>query len=731
MGGREAAAGSSGEPERQAKPGAGLHATSLPWVFAHLAALSTFALAQPLFDLLGKNPEFFAARGSSTSDIVVFSLLVVLVPPIVGTLIEFLVGLVSKPARQVLHLVFLALLMALVLIQFLKKAIGGGDVTLIVLSLAIGGLLALAYSRAEPVRSFVSVLSLAPIVFLALFLLISPVSKITLAGDAQAKDVKGGSRAPIVFLGLDEFPGIDLKDANGNIDAKRFPGFAELARSGTYFPNAHSIYDSTSRAWPAIMDGDYPDKDRQLPTSADHPNSIFAILGKSHVMNVSEEATTVCPRTLCKDVRLDEPFVDRIKSMSDDLGLVYQHMIAPPGIEKNLSSVSETWGDFGGGGGGSGGGSGGSASGSSSKASASGDKPNTKENLQGARNKRLDAWIQSIHDTRRPALNFKHVLLPHVPWQYLPDGRQYRRVATEPIPGISRQSYPDQGQVDVLQQRHLLQVGFADHEVQRLIAHLKKEGLWDKALVVVTADHGVSFRKGQFDRRKVNEKNLDEISPVPLFIKAPGQEKGKVNRELVETTDVLPTILDILNIKSPDKTDGKSAFSAAVRHRTQFKMLRRDLSGWIRLPVAQYEQRTAQKVRERVAKFGQGAGYHHFFDIGPNKQLLGQPAQSAGTSQSKVSLVEPGAYAGVDPAGTTVPMWVTGRVSQGSQPEDIAVAVNGTVRAVGSTFKLATGGGSLMGVLVPENSFRKGKNSVEVFQVQDGRLLRMGGTPGA
>ncbi|MEJ7714619.1 MAG: hypothetical protein WKF40_02475 [Thermoleophilaceae bacterium] len=39
----------------------------------HIAALSTFALAQPLFDLLGKNPEFFAARGSAPWDIISFA----------------------------------------------------------------------------------------------------------------------------------------------------------------------------------------------------------------------------------------------------------------------------------------------------------------------------------------------------------------------------------------------------------------------------------------------------------------------------------------------------------------------------------------------------------------------------------------------------------------------------------------------------------------------------------
>ena len=39
--------------------------------------------------------------------------------------------------------------------------------------------------------------------------------------------------------------------------------------------------------------------------------------------------------------------------------------------------------------------------------------------------------------TPRPALWFKHVLLPHVPWQYYPSGRSYRRFAPEPIPGLN------------------------------------------------------------------------------------------------------------------------------------------------------------------------------------------------------------------------------------------------------------------------------------------------------
>ena len=382
--------------------------------------------------------------------------------------------------------------------------------------------------------------------------------------------------------------------AQGELDARRYPGFAALARDSTWFRNAHTIYDSTSKAVPAIMDGHLPEKGT-LPTSSEHPDSIFALLGKSHRMNVSEEATSVCPRDLCEDARLDEPFVDRLTSMTEDLGLVYAHVVSPPGIEDDLPSVSETWGEFGG-----------DTGGAQAATTDAGDRPNTRENLQGNRNNRFDAWIDSIR-AGRPALNFKHALLPHVPWQYLPDGRQYRRTATEPIPGISRQSYRDQGQVDQLQLRHLLQVGFADLELRKTIRRLKQLGIYDDALIVVTADHGVSFKQGQFDRRNVNRGNIDEITPVPLFVKEPEQSRGRVDDAIVETTDVAPTVADLLGIERPEGVDGRSAFSDAVRRRREVRMLKRDLSGFVRVSGEELEREVAAEVAETARLFGTGA----------------------------------------------------------------------------------------------------------------------------
>src|SRR5215510_3340166 len=72
----------------------------------HLLVLSAFAVAQPLFDLLGDTPEFFVVRGSTTWDIVALALGLLLIPAALLLGIEALAGLFSAKAQTILHLVF-------------------------------------------------------------------------------------------------------------------------------------------------------------------------------------------------------------------------------------------------------------------------------------------------------------------------------------------------------------------------------------------------------------------------------------------------------------------------------------------------------------------------------------------------------------------------------------------------------------------------------------------------
>jgi Sulfatase len=686
------------------------------WDFAHLAVLSAFALSQPLFNLLGKNPEFFAARGSPPFDVISFGVLAVLVPPLIGIALELLAGLVHRYARLALHLLFIAALVALFAAELLKKAIHGSDAVLIVLAVAIGLLAAFAYARAEAVRSFLSVLSPAPLVFLFIFLVISPVSKVAFASEASARTVGGVSRTNVVIVLFDEFPVNSLMDDRGRVDAKRFPAFGELARNATWFRNAYTIYDSTERAQPAIFDGDLPTKDK-LPTSADHPNSIFTLFAKTHRLNASEEATSVCPRDLCKDERLDESYPDRMRSMFDDLGLVWLHVVSPPRIEDDLPSVSENWGNFGGGGGGGGGGSG-----------APGDQPNTRGNLNRNRNKRFDDWIARIRNEPRPALNFKHALLPHVPWQYLPDGRQYRRTARDPIPGLSSEAYKDPTQIESLYQRHLLQAGFADHELGKLIRHLKRTGLYDKSLIVVAADHGVAFDVGKRDRRTITRQNAEEIGPIPFFLKAPNQRKGGIDPAYAESIDILPTIFDVLNVNPKVKMDGKSAFSAAVGRRHRIRILQRNTFKPMIFGLPEWRRRRAADLRRKLRLFRVGReGPLRLFRIGPRQDLLFTPVgRHRVTAGSGARFVAPEEYGKVDLRAATIPVHVTGYLKGVPNGRDLAIAVNGRIEATTKSFTLATGTGPIFAAMVPESSFHQGRNRVEVYELEGSTLKRLG-----
>jgi hypothetical protein len=60
---------------------------------------------------------------------------------------------------------------------------------------------------------------------------------------------------------------------------------------------------------------------------------------------------------------------------------------------------------------------------------------------------------------------------------------------------------------------------------------------------------------------------------------------------------------------------------------------------------------------------------------------------------------------------------------------DLAVAVNGRIRAVGRSFRLGRRRVQYFSFVVPESALRPGRNRAEVFEVEDGgrRLVSLGG----
>jgi hypothetical protein len=113
--------------------------------------------------------------------------------------------------------------------------------------------------------------------------------------DAEGAQSAKKPRSPhVVLIVFDEFGGDILLGPGGRIDAGRYPHLAALARDGTWFRNAHTSYDSTTKAVPLILDGIAP-RPGKSPNAADHPRSIYTALGKRGYRIVSsEEATSLC-----------------------------------------------------------------------------------------------------------------------------------------------------------------------------------------------------------------------------------------------------------------------------------------------------------------------------------------------------------------------------------------------------------------------------------------------------
>jgi hypothetical protein len=685
----------------------------------HLLVLTSFALAQPLFSLLSENVVFFAARGSSRWEIVVFALGLVLVPPLLLLAVEALVGLVHRGAAIGLHLILVGLLSGLIAMQVVNRF---GDppqglFAAIVVVVAAGA--AFAYARLGAIRSVLTVLGPAPLLFLGLFLFGSPVAKLTLADDAQARPTDIQGSAPVVMVVFDEFPSLSLLDRSGSIDPVRYPNFAALAGDATWFRNATTVQGNTSLAVPAILTGRYPLDASKIPIASDYPQNLFTLLGGGYRMNVTEAVTRLCPGSLCSQSS-GEGFPTRLESLASDLSVVYLHMVLPSNLRDRLPSVSATWGDFRGGGG----------------------RTQREEDVRRGldrgflqkrlfpgsvrdRDLRFRVFADSIRPSRKPELSFLHVLLPHYGWVYLPSGKRYANAAT--IAGLVDDSWiNDEVLADQGWQRHLLQVGFVDTLLGELVRNLRRRGLYDRSLIVLTADHGVSFRPGG-PRRLTTAESLPDLAFVPLFVKAPGQTAGRVVDEHVQTVDILPTIADALGISLPWRVDGHSALAGSFRPAPRARIYKTS-GGSLSDTVSSLERRRDELLAQKVALFGdrdRGEGLYRF---GPHRELVGRHVASlpAGAAAGLAVDLDLGERMRVDPDAGTVPARITGRLSGGAAGPglDLAVSVDGRVEAVTRSYMFR--GDPVLSALVPEASVSAGAHTIEIFEVDaSGRLFRI------
>jgi hypothetical protein len=143
----------------------------------------------------------------------------------------------------------------------------------------------------------------------------------------------------------------------------------------------------------------------------------------------------------------------------------------------------------------------------------------------------VTAWLEWIASHRDgPVFAYMHVLDPHAPYN---------------LGGKSGSAL----------ERYVREVALVDHAVGMLLDGLRAQELEDRAIVILTADHGEAF--GEHNSKRHGSTVYEELVHVPLIIAGKNLEPRVVS-QAVTLLDLGPTVLDLFGASTPGSYMGQS-----------------------------------------------------------------------------------------------------------------------------------------------------------------------------
>ncbi len=637
------------------------------------AGLWAIAIAYPLFHGIASGPEALAIVGAGRLDVILLILLFALIPPVIMTGVEFGIAAVKPPAGIWFRAAALGLLLGLVIWQALLN-LDSGALARMGVPLVFAGLFSLARLQLVLVRNFTEILAIAMPVVIIQFCVSAPVKTEVFphGGPGQTPRIESGT--PVVLIVLDEFSLPVIERSPGKIDAELFPGFARLAKESTWYPNALAAADMSSVAVPAIMTGERPKyHDPTLPPSMSmYPDNLCSELASGgYTVDAFESITNLCGQ--------GKPLVTRLAEMVQ-LGSTTPIV---PGrlINRTASKLLEWTGEY--------------------------------NEAMNDRGERADNQVAGLEGGRH-RFDLLHLILPHSPWEYMPSGQKYE---VEPYQYV--QWGDSQELADAEMQRMMAQLQFVDRRLRAWSSQVKKKNIWQDALVVITADHGVNFTAGE-NGRILNSQNAGAVLPVPLFVKYPNQTRGRTDSRPASSLDIAPTIDAVIGADPPNKRDGRSlALPPPQGPSEQVDAI--GLYG----PVELSRRMIYRQRREVVAQTGRLFGSGSIFAVGGNYDLLGKQAEDVSTLRRLAAiLTTPDAWNDVDTHASELPVLVEAKIPIGpgsyelpqSGAPPIAISVNGRIATTNRTWKLDARTRTLR-VIVPAESLRDGTNWISIFAI--------------
>lgn len=159
----------------------------------------------------------------------------------------------------------------------------------------------------------------------------------------------------------------------------------------------------------------------------------------------------------------------------------------------------------------------------------------------------------------KPLFVFAHYMDPHDPYappkEFLPEGVDPRMGQAAYLHKFHAWGRRSKEEVAPIESLYDAEVRYLDQEIGRLFAELKAMQKYDSAMIVVCSDHGEAF--GEHDSYFHSQGMLQPVAHTPLLVRYPGGlGGGKVVEETVQHADIVPTILDYLQLGTYHPEDG-------------------------------------------------------------------------------------------------------------------------------------------------------------------------------
>ncbi|EMA41044.1 sulfatase [Halococcus hamelinensis] len=174
-------------------------------------------------------------------------------------------------------------------------------------------------------------------------------------------------------------------------------------------------------------------------------------------------------------------------------------------------------------------------------------------------NEWLRGWLAD-RSSRKPFFTFVNYLEPHLEYhppralaeQYLPNGVTYddaMAVSQDAWAYITGHESHTEADFDILHGLYNAEIAYLDRRIGDLRGYLEATGEWEDTVLVVTGDHGENI--GDHGLMDHQYSLYDSLLHVPLVVAGGAFDGGGRVEDLVQLTDLAPTLLDAADLDAP------------------------------------------------------------------------------------------------------------------------------------------------------------------------------------